>query len=137
MPLRVVVSPGCSDILTEAELALQQGEVLIDTGKIAEALGYSPTDPNRNTEILRIAQRARGLAIVAAQEANLDGIVRTGNPNHVERLREQIGGGEVRTIALTRAEACRRIRARFPSDRDRQLLCEAGLDRYFASIDEG
>ena len=34
-------------------------------------------------------------------------------------------------IPLSRAEACRRIRRLFPGARERQALCETGLDRYF------
>ena len=132
MPLTVVQSPGCADLIEdELEDLLADGDIVIDAGKIAEALGYVPTDPDANKALLRVASRMRGVAIVAAQEQGLDGVVRTSNPRHVERLREQVGGGEVVKIHLSRAEACRRIRRLFPNDRDRQLLCEQGLDRYF------
>lgn len=132
MPLTVVQSPGCLDVI-EDELGdlLADGDIVIDAGKIAESLGYVPTDPDANKALLRVASRMRGVAIVAAQEQSLNGIVRTSNPRHVERLREQVGGGEVVKINLSRAEACRRIRRLFPNNRDRQLLCEAGLDRYY------
>ena len=36
-------------------------------------------------------------------------------------------------IPLSRAEACRRIRKIYPQDRDRQILCESGLDRYYTN----
>ena len=38
-------------------------------------------------------------------------------------------------ISLTRAEACKRIRRIFPNDRDRQVLCESGLDRYYSNVE--
>ena len=73
----------------------------------------------------------RGVAIVAANDANLSGIVRTSNPRSVPRLLEQTGTTTATVIPLTRAEACKRIRRIFPNDRDRAALCEIGLDRYF------
>ena len=130
MPLRVVKSPGCADILTEIELDLDDGEILIDAGKIAESLGYEPTDPDANKALIGVALRARGVAILAAQEEGISGVVRTSNHRSAERIAEQLGV-EVRTVALSRAEACRRIRALYPNNRDRQILCELGLDRYF------
>ena len=130
MPLRVVQSSGCSRILTDDELGLEDGEILIDAGEIAESIGYVPTDPDANKALLGVAVRMRGVAIVAAQEAGINGVVRTSNPRNAQRLAEQVGG-EVRTVDLSRAEACRRIRALYPNNRDRQLLCELGLDRYF------
>ena len=112
MPLRIVQSPGCSDILEEDELGLEAGEILIDTGKIAESIGYSPTDPAANRALLRVAARMRALAIVAANEAGVSGIIRTSNrrPEKVERLRQLAGGAAVRVVPMTREEACRRIR---------------------------
>ena len=130
MPLRVVKSPGCANILTEAELGLEDGEILIDAGRIAEAIGFEPTDPDANKALLGVALRARGVAILAAQEDGISGVVRTSNQRSAARIAEQLGV-EVRTVDLSRAEACRRIRALYPNNRDRQILCELGLDRYF------
>ena len=135
MALRVVQSPGCRRLYTDVELGLRKDDIVIDSGEIAAALGYVPTDPNRNTSLLRVASRMRGVAIVAANDANLSGIVRTSNPRSVPRLLEQTGAESATTIPLSRAEACRRIRKIYPNDRDRQLLCEAGLDRYYTNVE--
>ena len=136
MALRIVQSPGCADILEDDELGLEEGEILIDTGKIAESIGYSPTDLNANRSLLRVASRMRAVAIVAAIAEGVNGIVRTSNrrPAKVERLRELAGGAAVREVEISREEACRRIRRRVRGDRARQLACEEGLSRYF---DEG
>ena len=107
----------------------------IDTGEIAEALGYSPTDPDRNTALLRVAVRMRGIAIVAANEENLSGIVRTSSPPSVPRLLKQTGASKVEVVHLSRSQACARIRKIYPNDRDRQILCEAGLDRYYNNVE--
>ena len=136
MALRVVQGPGCRAIYSDAELGVQAGDVVIDTGEIAASLGYDPTDPDRNTSLLRVASRMRGVAIVAANDANLSGVVRTSNPRSVPRLLEQTGTTTATVIPLTRAEACRRIRKIFPNNRDRQAACEAGLDRYYGSNGE-
>ena len=132
MPLRVVQSPGCADVLTDDELGLGGDEVLIDSGKIAQSLGYEPTDPDANRALLRVAAAMRSTAIQVALENGVDGIVRTSNSNpaRVQRLLAQVGG-KARVVDISRAEACRRIRRLFPNNRDRQLLCEQGLDRYF------
>ena len=131
MALRVVQAPGCREIYSDEELGVRAGDVVIDTGEIAAALGYDPTSPTANKELLRVASRMRGAAIVAANDANLSGIVRTSNPRSVPRLLEQTGTTTATVIPLTRAEACKRIRRIFPNDRDRAALCEIGLDRYF------
>ena len=131
MALRVVQAPGCREIYSDEELGVRAGDVVIDTGEIAAALGYDPTSPTANKALLRVASRMRGAAIVAANDANLSGIVRTSNPRSVPRLLEQTGAASATVIPLTRAEACRRIRRIFPNDRDRAALCEIGLDRYF------
>ena len=135
MALRVVQSPGCRRLYTDTELGLGKDEIMIDTGEIAEALGYSPTDPDRNTALLRVAVRMRGIAIVAANEANLSGIVRTSSPPSVPRLLKQTGASKVEVVHLSRSQACARIRKIYPNDRDRQILCEAGLDRYYNNVE--
>ena len=134
MALRVVQSPGCRDIYSDAELGVQEGDIVIDTGEIAASLGYDPTDPNANKGLLRVASRMRGIAIVAANDASLTGIVRTSNPRTVPKLLEQTGTLTPTVIALTRAEACKRIRRIFPDNRERAALCEQGLDRYFNNV---
>ena len=133
MALRVVQAPGCRDIFSDSDLGVRPGDIVIDTGDIAASLGYDPTDPTANKSLLKVASRMRGVAIVAANDANLSGIVRTSNPRSVPRLLEQTGTLTATVIPLTRAEACRRIRKLFPNDRDRAALCESGLDRYFGN----
>ena len=135
MALNVIQSPGCADLIADdLQEIVDGGGVVIDTGRIAESLGWNPTDPDRNMDLLRVAVGMRTTAIKIARERGLDGVVRTSttNPAAVARLTAQTGG-TVRTIALTRAEACRRIRAIFPNNRDRQAMCEEGLDRYYGS----
>ena len=133
MALRVVQAPGCRAIYSDADLGVRAGDVVIDSGSIAESLGYDPTSPTANKALLRVASRMRGVAILAANDANLSGIVRTSNPRSVPRLLEQTGTTTATVIPMTRAEACRRIRRIFPNDRDRAALCEIGLDRYFSN----
>ena len=133
MALRVVQAPGCRAIYSDEDLGVRAGDVVIDTGDIAAALGYDPTSPTANKALLRVASRLRGLAIKAALEDGISGVVRTSNPRSVPRLLEQTGAEAATVIRLTRAEACRRIRKIYPNDRDRQILCEAGLDRYYGN----
>ena len=131
MALRVVQSPGCRDIYSDAELGVSDGDIVIDTGDIAASLGYDPTDPDANKSLLRVASRMRGVAIAAANDSNISGIVRTSNPRNVPKLLEQTGTLQATVIPLTRAEACKRIRKLIPDNRERAALCEQGLDRYF------
>ena len=135
MSLTVWQSPGCADLIADdLQEIVDGGGVVIDTGRIAESLGWNPTDPDRNMDLLRVALGMRTTAIKIALDKNLDGVVRTSttNPAAVARLTAQTGG-TVRTIAMTRAEACRRIRKIFPKNRDRQAMCEEGLDRYYGN----
>ena len=135
MALRVVQAPGCRAIYSDDELGVTAGDVVIDSGSIAASLGYDVTSPTANKALLRVAVRMRGVAITAANDANLSGIVRTSNPRSVPRLLEQTGTMRATVISLTRAEACKRIRRLFPSDRDRAALCELGLDRYYSNVE--
>ena len=131
--LDVIQSPGCADLIAEDLQAISdRGGVVIDTGRIAESLGWDPTDPNRNQAILRVAVGMRTTAIKIARDHNLEGVVRTSNtaPAALERLTAQ-AGGTLRTVHMTRAEACRRIRKLFPNNRERAAACEEGLDRYY------
>ena len=133
MALTVLQSPGCADLIADdLKEIVDGGGIVIDTGRIAESLGWNPTDPDRNMDLLTVANGMRTTAIKIATDRGLDGVVRTSstNPAAVARLTAQTGGG-VRTIAMTRAEACRRIRKIFPNNRDRQAMCEEGLDRYY------
>ena len=135
MALTVLQSPGCADLIADdLQEIVNDGGVVIDAGRIAESLGWNPTDPDRNMDLLRVAVGMRTTAIKIARERGLDGVVRTSttNPAAVARLTAQTGG-TVRTIAMTRAEACRRIRKIFPNSRDRQAMCEEGLDRYYGN----
>ena len=133
--LDVIQSPGCADLIAEDLQAISdRGGVVIDTGRIAESLGWDPTDPNRNQAILRVAVGMRTTAIKIARDHNLEGVVRTSNtaPAALERLTAQ-AGGTLRTVHMTRAEACRRIRKLFLNNRERQAMCEEGLDRYYGN----
>ena len=135
MALTVWQSPGCADLIADdLQEIVDGGGVVIDSGRIAESLGWNPTDPDRNMDLLRVALGMRTTAIKIARERGLDGVVRTSTttPAAVARLTAQTGG-TVRTIAMTRAEACRRIRKIFPNNRDRQAMCEEGLDRYYGN----
>ena len=131
MGLRVIQSPGCADLYSDDELGLRPSDILIDSGRIAESLGYSPTDPDRNPALLKVASRLRGLAIKAALEEGVSGVVRTSNAKGGKRLLAVAQASEVEIIHLSRAEACRRIRKLLPNNRNRAALCEAGLDRYY------
>ena len=108
--------------------------MVIDTGRIAESLGWNPTDPNRNQASLRVAVGMRTTAIKIARDNNLDGVVRTSNtaPAALDKLTAQ-AGGTLRTIHMTRAAACRKIRKLFPNNRERAAACEEGLDRYYGN----
>ena len=135
MALTVLQSPGCADLIADDLQAISdRGGVVIDTGRIAESLGWNPTDPDRNNELLRVARGMRTTAIKVARDRGLDGVVRTSNTNPaaLAKLTAQTGG-TIRVIPMTRAEACRRIRKLFPNNRDRQAMCEEGLDRYYRS----
>ena len=131
MPLDVLQSPGCADLIaSDLDEVIGAGGVVIDAGRIAQSLGWSPTDPNRNMALLRAAVGMRTTSIKIARDLNLNGVVRTGSPQNAARLVAQTGG-VLRVVEITRAEACRRIRRLFPNNRERQALCEAGLDRYY------
>ena len=135
MALRVVQAPGCRDIYSNSDLGVSAGDIVIDTGSIAASLGFDPTDPNANKGLLKVASRLRGLAIKAALEDGISGVVRTSNPRSGTRLLAVTGASKVEVIALSRAEACRRIRKLLPNDRDRAAACELGLDRYFNNVE--
>ena len=133
MALDVIQSPGCADLIADDLQAIaDRGGVVIDTGRIAESLGWNPTDPTRNQALLRVAVGMRTTAIKIARDQNLEGVVRTSNrsPAALDKLTAQ-AGGTVRVVHMTRAEAWRRIRKLFPKNRDRQAMCEEGLDRYY------
>ena len=131
MALRVVQAPGCRDIYSNSDLGVSAGDIVIDTGSIAASLGFDPTDPNANKGLLKVASRLRGLAIKAALEDGISGVVRTSNPRSGTRLLAVTGASKVEVLSVSRAEACRRIRKLFPNDRDRQILCELGLEQVF------
>ena len=135
MALRVVQAPGCRDIYSNSDLGVSAGDIVIDTGDIAKSLGFDPTSPTANKALLRVASRLRGLAIKAALEDGISGVVRTSNPRSGTRLLAVTGASKVEILSVTRAEACRRIRKLFPNDRDRAAMCELGLNRYFSNVE--
>ena len=95
MALDVIQSPGCADLIADDLQAISdRGGVVIDTGRIAESLGWNPTDPNRNQALLRVAVGMRTTAILIARDNNLDGVVRTSNrsPAALEKLTAQTAG---------------------------------------------
>ena len=135
MALNVVQSPGCADLIaSDLDEIVEAGGVVIDSGRIAQSLGWSPTDPDRNMSLLRVAIATRTTAIKVALDQGIDGVVRTGSPRNAARLVAQTGGS-LRVIDISRAEACRKIRLLFPNNRERQALCEQGLDRYYREAD--
>ena len=77
MALRVVQAPGCRAIYSDDDLGVRAGDIVIDTGDLAASLGFDPTDPNANKGLLKVASRLRGLAIKAALEDGISGVVRT------------------------------------------------------------
>ena len=135
MALRVVQSPGCREIYSDSDLGVRENDIVIDSGSIAKSLGYDPTSPTANKALLRVASRMRGVAIKAALEDGISGVVRTSNPRSGTRLLAVTGATRVEILSVTRAEACRRIRKLFPNDRDRAALCELGLNRYFNNVE--
>ena len=137
MALDVIQSPGCADLIADDLQAISdRGGVVIDTGRIAQALGWDPTDPDRDQRLLRIAIGMRTTAIKIARDNNLSGVVRTSNtaPTAIEKLTAQ-AGGTLRTVSMTRAAACRKIRKLFPNNRQRQAACEEGLDRFYRNVE--
>ena len=127
----MIQSPGCADLIADdLDEIVESGGVVIDAGRIAQSLGWNPTDPDRNMGLLRVAVGMRTTAIKIARDEGIDGVVRTGSPRNAARLVAQTGGN-LRVVEVSRAEACRRIRKLFPNNRDRQALCELGLDRYY------
>ena len=137
MALDVIQSPGCADLIADDLQAISdRGGVVIDTGRIAESLGWDPTDPNRNQALLRVAVGMRTTAIKIANDNNLSGVVRTSNtaPAAIDKLTAQ-AGGTLRTVSMTRAAACRKIRKLFPNNRQRQAACEEGLDRFYRNVE--
>ena len=134
MALRVVQSPGCRQLYSDSDLGLSDGDIVIDSGEIAAALGYNPTDPDRNMAILKVASRLRGLAIKAALEEGVSGVVRTSNAKGGKRLVAIAQASKVEVIHISRSEACRRIRKLLPDNRDRAAACEQGLDRYYSNV---
>ena len=117
-------APGCRDIYSNSDLGVSAGDIVIDTGDIAASLGFDPTDPNANKGLLKVASRLRGLAIKAALEDGISGVVRTSQSSRSgTRLLAVTGASKVEILSVTRAEACRRIRKIYPNDRDRQIRC--------------
>ena len=67
MALNVWQSPGCADLIaSDLDEIVEAGGVVIDAGRIAQSLGWSPTDPDRNMALLRVAVAMRTTAIKVA-----------------------------------------------------------------------
>ena len=80
MALRILVSPGCSDVSGEfIERSRRPGEIVLDAGEIFKALTGSAEIPSTNVPALRLALGLRATAIRHAREDNIDAIIRTGN----------------------------------------------------------
>ena len=64
---------------------------MIDTGRIAESLGWNPTDLNRNQALLRVASRDADHGDQDWRDNDLDGVVRTSNtaPGAIDKLTAQ------------------------------------------------
>ena len=135
MALRILVSPGCSDVSGEfIERSRQPGELVIDAGEIFKAMTGRADIPNTNVPALRLALGLRATAIRFAREDNIDAIIRTGNGDRgsIRRLQDQAGPGtRVQVLDLERDEACRRVRA-LVQGADRRAACEEGLDRFYS-----
>ena len=124
MALRVVQAPGCRDIYSDSDLGVSAGDIVIDTGAIAAALGYDPLSPDREHGLAPCGVsaerpgdqgRGRGRArrccqnveperrpTVVGSDGRLEGgdpldIALRGVPSHQKALTEQPGpGGDVR-----------------------------------------
>ena len=133
MPLNVLVSPGCSRVADDyIDRELKPGDVFLDTGSLFRAItGTDAIRPTSNPAALKIAAGLRTVAIRFAREANLDGLVRTGNASRANITRLQTeAGGSVKVLQMDREVACRKIRALVPGE-DRAAACEEGLSRFF------
>ena len=78
MALRVVQAPGCRAIYSDADLGISPGDIVIDTGDQSPRR-WALTRPARprTRRLLKVASRLRGLAIKAALEDGISGVVRT------------------------------------------------------------
>ena len=69
MSLTVWQSPGCADLIADdLQEIVDRGGLVIDAGRIAESLGWNPTDPDRNMDLLRVAVGMRTTAIKIARD---------------------------------------------------------------------
>ena len=134
MALRILVSPGCSDVSGEfIERSRQPGELVIDAGEIFKAMTGRADIPNTNVPALRLALGLRATAIRHAREDNIPAIIRTGNGDRaaILRLQKQAGPGTpVLVHQIDRDEACKRIDALI-TGADRRVACREGLGRFY------
>ena len=133
MALRILVSPGCSDVSGEfIERSRRPGELVIDAGEIFSAMTGTTDIPNTNVPALRLALGLRATAIRHAREDNIPAIIRTGNGDRaaILRLQEQAGGAPVLVHQIDRDEACKRIDA-LVKGADRRVACREGLGRFY------
>ena len=136
MALRVLAGPGCDAVGKNdyVDDVLEDGDVVISTGRIFEALTGSAGVPSDNPAALRMALGLRTTAIRFAREKELNGFVLTSNGNRadLDRLQALAGADEVRVLAYTEAQACARIRAIVPAG-ERRAACELGVrSRWFS-----
>ena len=134
MALRILVSPGCSDVSGEfIERSRRPGELVLDAGEFFKAMTGTADIPNTNVPALRLALGLRATAIRFAREDNVDAIIRTGNGDRgsIRRLQEQAGPGTpILVLNLDRDVACKRVDA-LVSGADRRVACREGLGRFY------
>ena len=133
MPLDVVAGPGCDAVGKDAyvEAHRRPGDIVISVGKIYEGLGGAGV-PSTNSATLRMALYLRAVAIKQAREKQLDGFILTSNGTRAELSRLQAGGGgSIRVLKMTEAQACARLAQIVPPG-ERREACELGIrQRWF------
>ena len=134
MALRILISPGCSEISEGIIDRLKQpNEILLDAGSIYKTLTGSAEIPSTNVPALRLALGLRATAIRHAREDNIDAIIRSGNGNRssIRRLQNQAGPNTpVLVYQIDRDAACRRV-DEIVSGVDRRVACREGLSRFY------
>ena len=134
MALDVIQSPGCADLIADDLQAISdRGGVVIDTGRIAESLGWDPTDPNRNQALLRWRSGCgpRRSRLRERQQSRWRGPHEQSVSRRARTSSRRKRAGPFAWSTMTRAEACRRIGRSLPNNRDRAGDVREGLDRFY------